>query len=806
MKKLYLSISLLLMAGLISLLAGYLTPAAGSDQDEEDYWPRKFETDHAQIVIYQPQPDSLEGDILKGRAAFSMTTEAQKEPVFGAMWFESAVDIDREKRTVEFVTAEISQVRMNDMDSGQARKLGGIIQDELSGLDITMSFDHLLAGINASEQERRTSMELNNAPPRIIVEYEPAVLVVIAGEPELRKFGDSGLLKVINTPFFIVLDPKTRLYWLGGENLWFSAADIKGAWKNGGNPPGNVLDAFNADFEARGETPAQDMNPSEDNGIPKIIVSTEPAELIVVDGEPILKALPGNELLYVKNSEDDILIELDSESYFVVLGGRWFKSKELEGPWEYVLPGKLPRSFSEIPSNSVKGHILTFVPGTCMARHAVADSQVPQTAAIKRGEVFLSVEYDGAPEFKGIGGTSMEYAVNSAEQVLKIGGKYYCCHQAVWFVSDYPTGPWEVCDSVPNEVQSIPAGNPCYNTKYVRVYDSTPDYVYSGYTPGYLGSYAYYGTVVYGTGYCYRPWIGRGFTCYPRFYTWGCHPNYNPWSGWSFSMSWSPRCSTFFNTFNHRSRWWGTCGSAWRRNNNFLNNPIVINRAPRDGKATSVMCNENIFNHLDSVKRMRKNAAVTPRARRADAPNIDTGKADVKKIDIGRPDARRPDADKIAGRPQTKPVRSASNDVLSDNQGNVFKKSQEGWDVRSSGKWKPADIRPVQDGGRKENAVREQPAARKSAIPSAIPRKSSSVITPSTFSNLNREYHSRERGATMQRSYQSSGGAVHSGSTRSGGSSGGGGAGGRTGGGGGGGGHGGGAGGGGHGGGGGGHR
>jgi len=44
---------------------------------------------------------------------------------------------------------------------------------------------------------------------------------------------------------------------------------------------------------------------------------------------------------------------------------------------------------------------------------------------------------------------------------------------------------------------------------YVKVYATTPEYVYVGYTPGYLGTVVNPdGVVVYGTGYYYQPWIG----------------------------------------------------------------------------------------------------------------------------------------------------------------------------------------------------------------------------------------------------------------------------------------------------------
>jgi len=95
-----------------------------------------------------------------------------------------------------------------------------------------------------------------------------------------------------------------------------------------------------------------------------------------------------------------------------------------------------------------------------------------------------------------------------------------------------------VATSVPQSIQEIPPECPVYNVKYVYIYDFTPDVVYVGYTPGYMGSYVYGPTVVYGTGYYYSPWWSPTYY-YPPHATWGYHVRYNPWYGWSFGMSYS---------------------------------------------------------------------------------------------------------------------------------------------------------------------------------------------------------------------------------------------------------------------------
>ena len=116
-------------------------------------------------------------------------------------------------------------------------------------------------------------------------------------------------------------------------------------------------------------------------------------------------------------------------------------------------------------------------------------------------------------------------------------------------MADNPEGPWSVSETRPLEVDEIPPSCPVYDLRYVYIYDSTPDYVYMGYLPGYLGCYPYYGTVFYGTGYHYRPWRGRHHY-FPRPFTWGFSPHYNPWlSRWSFGSSFG---SGFLRT---GSRW-----------------------------------------------------------------------------------------------------------------------------------------------------------------------------------------------------------------------------------------------------------
>jgi len=136
------------------------------------------------------------------------------------------------------------------------------------------------------------------------------------------------------------------------------------------------------------------------------------------------------------------------------------------------------------------------------------------------------VQYDGDPQFEPIENTEMGYALNSSTAIIRVRGRYYNCDKGVWFEGPTPNGPWGVCIAVPPDIYTIPPRCPVYYVRYVRVYSYTPEVAYVGYTSGYTGCYVHGGTVVYGTGYYYRPWFRRSY--FPRPWTWGFGVHYDP--------------------------------------------------------------------------------------------------------------------------------------------------------------------------------------------------------------------------------------------------------------------------------------
>ena len=92
--------------------------------------------------------------------------------------------------------------------------------------------------------------------------------------------------------------------------------------------------------------------------------------------------------------------------------------------------------------------------------------------------------------------------------------------------------------AVPEVIYTIQPSSRLYYVTFVHVYGYTPEVVYVGYTPGYLGTVVEPdGVVVYGTGYSYTPWIGNVYYAVPDTYGVQAQPVYNPAADMAFGMA-----------------------------------------------------------------------------------------------------------------------------------------------------------------------------------------------------------------------------------------------------------------------------
>lgn len=499
-------------------------------------WPREIARgDGTTYVIYEPQLDSLDGDTLLSRSAISIQHSGDEAPVFGAVEMTSTLDVVGDRARIAGLT--VDRVRFPGMreDSEEARELSSALEREIPRWNLDLS----MTEIGRRLEQQANTEDLRNTPPKFLYVDQPAILISIDGEPRLRAIGSTGLERVVNTPFPVVFDRASKRYYFYGSSAWFATSDLtRGRWSQVSNPPANVVALF-TDKARDARDSARDTPPLPADQLrrARILVATEPTELISTDGRPAMQPLVGSELLTVSNTDSDLFFDVPSQTWYIVVSGRWYRARSLSGDWSFVESDRLPASFARIPPSSSKADALAYVAGTEAAKDAVMDSAVPQVVAVDRESAHFSATYDGPARFEPVPRTDLRYAVNTASQVFLADGRYYAVDQGIWFIADSPYGPWEVSGTRPVGLDDIPPSSPAYNTRYVYIYDVQPDVIYMGYTPGYLWSFPYGGAVVYGTGYRYRPWYGQNWY-YPRPWTWGFSIHYSPY-GWNYGMSWN---------------------------------------------------------------------------------------------------------------------------------------------------------------------------------------------------------------------------------------------------------------------------
>ena len=638
-------------------LAGlFLSGLAWAEGAAKVQWPLKYAAETGVATVYQPQLESFKDNRLTGRSAVSFLVTGATTPVFGAVWLEGRVITDRETGLATVTSVEVTDVKAPEASPDGYAKFKKFLSEQLTQARFVIPMAQLTAALEGMGNKGAGDARLSTAPPEILFRTKPAVLMILDGDPKTQPIEEGKLYQVVNTAEILVQVSTASTYYLWTDDGWIGAEKLEGPWSVATSLPAPV-EALGKKLVANAPEPKKGKKPT--NAVPEVIIRKGPAELFVTKGKPQFEPLKGVNVLHVVNSDQDILMDVKSQEIYVVASGRWYKSKKTEGPWTYVASDTLPEEFSNISPNSPRAGVLPFIAGTPEARNAVLDASVPQTAAVKKGAADLKVVYDGAPQWKPVEGMEQKeisYAENTAEAIFKVKNRFYLCKEAVWYEAAQPDGPWSVAVSIPPELNKLPPSCPNYQCSYVYIYDSTPDVVYVGYTPGYMGCYVYGSCVVYGTGFYYPPYYGYG-AYYARPMTYGYHAYYNPATGWGAVGYRGPNGGV---AINGPVGGWGRPGGPGGIGG--PGRPGGIGGPGRPGGPGGVggASPKNLYNQSN-----RAGAAVQPTT---------------------RPGGNTPSDRANGGTPA-----GGRNNVYADPSGNVHRQnSKGGWETQSGGKWGPS--------------------------------------------------------------------------------------------------------------------
>jgi hypothetical protein len=759
--------SKLLGAALLAVSLG-LAPALHAQQAAAPAaaWPHTLTESGATVEVYQPQAISWpDHGTLSTRAAMSITRPGSKTPILGTVEVAFATRTDMATREVTLSDPKLVASHFPSLDTGQAVQLDQRIKAALGGIAAKqVPLDAVVLSLKNAAQP--APVALNNDPPEIFHSARPASLVVFDGDPVLAPVGNIGLEYAVNTNWDVFFDAAGSGTWyLLNNGAWFSGPAAKGPYK-----PIDKLPAIFSKMpndpnfaEVRKSIPARPVKAAD---APTIFVSTKPAEIIVTTGPPAFAPVPGTSLQQVKNSNATLFLDTGTGRFYYLISGRWFASAGLDGPWTFATPD-LPPAFAMIPPSSNAGGVLPSVPGTAQAQQALIEAEIPQQATLKRDAAKLTVAYVGEPDFKPIAGTTVAYAVNTTDQVLEVGGKYYACFQGAWFVGASPRGPWMLAESVPAAIYTIPPSSPVYNVTYVKVYGSTPEAVTYGYTAGYAMGFVTAGVLAYGTGYYYPPVVVAGrvpaYLPYPYSYAGGVYYNpangawarggavygpygaakggayYNPTTGgyarggavygpYGGAGAWSAY-NPHTGTYSHGSAAWGPNGATAHAN--FAN--------PRYGVAGSTTQNANAYGRWGSSVATGPNQTVHT----ASASNA-RGSAGAISSSTGAAAAG------VHGRGGNNAAvaRGSGGNVYAGADGNAYKHTDSGWSKWDNGSWNQVQKPAASTQNRTAGQQRTQSGTLGATQSGQAARRTSEGSDQ--FGQLDRDRQARDFGASRQ--------------------------------------------------------
>ena len=691
-------------------------------------WPREKVTKTGRLIYCQPQVDSWTNyKELQFRTAFSLTP-SDSNSVVGIAVIRAATVADVEKRTVYLSNLEIIETSFPGLeDQSNKPTYDALVKTFLpKESTLTVALDRIVASLDKNTTPVKT-VSLKSDPPQIFYSDKIAIMIQLDGEPVYAKVKDTENLEfIVNANFPVFRDTAKSDFYVYTGKQWLTAKDPKGKWTRTMSLP-REMNVVKADKQWAGLAAAIPPTPVSEP-VPGVFYSTTPAEVILFQGQPIWSMIKGTNLLFVSNTENNVFLDNKDRKYYYLASGRWFSAPALEGPWTFATPD-LPADFTKIPDESPAARVLSAVPGTQHAKDAVLISQVPTIAVVDpTAAENAAVKYYGEPEFKPIEGTSLFYAVNTPEKVIKSADIYYLCLNAVWFQSSSPTGPWATAKSVPDEIYDIPPSSPVYNVTYVQQEVNDSGEIEASYTSGYMGYYpvgwGLGACMWWGTGWWYPPYFyyGLGYPYYwgwPRTYGWGAFAvgamygaAWGAWGPWRGGVGWGG-----YNPYT------GTIGRGARISGPYGSRSVAAAYNARTGTGFATRQGSGPYGSWGKSVTTRGGQAVktghvsTSRATTAGARTSGGGAAVARQGPRGSGAA----------------IKTGAGDMYAGRNGNVYRNTGSGWEkYNGNGSWGGANTVNPND------------------------RAGNRGTDAATAGNLNSERANRQRGSTNYDRYKPS--------------------------------------------------
>jgi len=131
---------------------------------------------------------------------------------------------------------------------------------------------------------------------------------------------------------------------------------------------------------------------------PRIVVSNRPLDLMLIDGPPSNVPIPGTQLEFVVNTDQDVFHDRANETWYLLRGGRWLKNSMLaSGDW--ISTTALPDDFLTLQVSSDWPQVAAAMPAS-----SPDSPPIPLVISYEPTELVL---IDGETKLEPIAGTGL---------------------------------------------------------------------------------------------------------------------------------------------------------------------------------------------------------------------------------------------------------------------------------------------------------------------------------------------------------------------------------------------------------------
>ena len=511
--------------------APWAAPANHSD------WPRTAVTaSEDRVTLSQPQVETWDGETIHIKCAVAVVLHGSPTATIGTVQLRARTVLDRGRRMVTITELRVPALRF-PVGESEIAPIQNALEGSIKGASLEIPLDELTSTMVESCFAIPPSTAFEEPALRLIVRQQPAILLVIDGEPRMRSLDDNGAAQLCLNSQWPLLRAENA-WWLLASGEWWMAPKLGGSWTCCTGPPEQVIKAcmergVGGLAAVRSPTDERERTPTTPA---EILVRYEPTELIATDGEPAFEPIGAQQLWGCSNANLPLFRGSDG-GYFLLVAGRWWTSDTIgDVGWTRIDPGALPEAFKMISRDFPWAGALAHLRETLAQREAVHSCAIPAEVEISRTDALALTPF-GAPLFQSQSASPVAWSLHASKPVLRVTDQYFCCDRGAWWAAPEPSGKWTPARALPNAISSAAVTSPIGALSCAVPAPSTGDRFAFRYTAGFDGSFVQSQVAVYGTG---SPMIGASLEfsdALPGVF--GSQMWWNPWT-----CQWWSGCET----------------------------------------------------------------------------------------------------------------------------------------------------------------------------------------------------------------------------------------------------------------------